>query len=342
MPAILISLISDQTIPNLLLIKELEGCYDQMVFISTLVMESSGKSKWIEEAAGIEKGSISRIIVEENDWTDIGDKLQAFPWPKDARFIVNQTGGTKVMTLAVYEYFACNNNQIVYIPIGQNHYEELYPRRDQNPVIISYRINLQAYLMSHGLYFESTSELLATEEYTRDFFQYFRIKRFVFYKVPEIMEAQQMPTEKERVYFGGEWFEEYIYCRIKRELNIGKQHIALNVKVFRSQDETQNDNEYDIMFTHDNRLFVIECKASVGSKSTIKDKMDHYLYKLGAITRDFGLKVNTYIFTLSNVARLADKKFTNIEKRRKLLGIKAIVDARDFINGSELSVLKLN
>ncbi len=67
--------------------------------------------------------------------------------------------------------------------------------------------------------------------------------------------------------------------------------------------------------------------------------MDHYLYKLGAITRDFGLKVNSYIFTLTNVVRVADKKYVNIEKRRKLLGIKTIVDASDFTN--KLKILSI-
>ncbi len=181
MSTILISLISDQTIPNLLLIKELEGRYDQLVFISTPAMELGGKSGWIEEAAGIEKGSVPRIIVEENNWTDIREKLQSFSWPNDARFIVNQTGGTKVMTLSVFEFFSFKNSRIVYAPIGKNQIEELFPLHTQKPQEIKYRLNLKEYLLAHGLYFQSANELLVDEEFTSEFFEYFKSRKFRFY-----------------------------------------------------------------------------------------------------------------------------------------------------------------
>ncbi len=53
MKKVLVSVISEQTIPNLLLIKEFEGKYDDMLFISTKQMEEKGQSRWIERAAGI-------------------------------------------------------------------------------------------------------------------------------------------------------------------------------------------------------------------------------------------------------------------------------------------------
>jgi len=47
------------------------------------------------------------------------------------------------------------------------------------------------------------------------------------------------------------------------------------------------------------------------------------------------LRVNSFIFTLTDVKFVAKQKFDGIEKRRKILGIKALLDAVDFkkLNG---------
>ena len=34
---------------------------------------------------------------------------------------------------------------------------------------------------------------------------------------------------------------------------------------------------FDVVFTIDNALYIVECKASVGGRNTIKDKMDHLI-----------------------------------------------------------------
>jgi len=336
MLTILISIISEQTIPNVLLINELKGKYDEMAFVTSLGMETTGKSNWIELATGIESGSIPRIVVNENSWSDIANKLNAYTWPDNAIFLVNQTCGTKIMTLAVFEFFAKQNNRIVYSPIGKNHYEEIYPSHTLLPIQIQFRVNLKDYLLAHGLYFQSSDEMNYPFEHTAQFFNSFKKRKFNFYHTPEILDAHKLPTEIERSYYSGRWFEEFVYNVLKTKLNLTEDQISMNVKLFRNLDELQHDNEFDVMFTKDNVLYVIECKASVGGKSTIKDKMDHYLHKLGAITREFGLRVNSYIFTLTDVHHVADGKFNGIEKRRNILGVKGIIDAPRFYDLDEI------
>ena len=336
MQTLLISIISEQTVPNVLLINEFKGKYDDMVFITSFDMEKSGKSNWIEQATGIEIGSVPRIVVNENSWSDISEKLIEYVWPENSIYLVNQTGGTKIMTLAVFEFFAKNSNRIVYSPIGKNQYDEIYPSHDKLPTPINFRLNLKDYLLAHGLYFQSSDEMYFPFEHTKQFFSSFRNRKFNFYRTPEIIDAHQLPTEQERVYYSGRWFEEFVYETLKSKMNLGEDQISMNVKLFRRLDELQHDNEFDVMFTKDNSLYVIECKASVGGKNTIKDKMDHYLHKLGAITRDFGLRVNSYIFTLTNIHQVAAGKFNGIDKRRKILGIRGIFDAPKFYNIDEI------
>lgn len=116
MANIIISLVSDQTIQNVIFIKS-QPPADRYVFITTAHMERSGQSRseWIEKAAGI---SAERIVVIEDDLLDIEQRLseglQAGP---EDQITVNLTGGTKIMSIGVYNY--CQKltyRKIYYIP----------------------------------------------------------------------------------------------------------------------------------------------------------------------------------------------------------------------------------
>ena len=55
------------------------------------------------------------------------------------------------------------------------------------------------------------------------------------------------------------------------------------------------DNEFDVMFTKDNALYFIECK----SLDQHDDRNVDILYKIGALQKEFGLKVNSFLVTTS-------------------------------------------
>jgi hypothetical protein len=150
------------------------------------------------------------------------------------------------------------------------------------------------------------------------------------------MEAQKADSVTDKQYYSGRWFEEFVYIFLKRELGLNKEQIALNMKLSRKDDHKQHDNEYDVVFTMNNALYVIECKASLGSEKTLKAKIEKSLYKLGAVTRDFGLRVNSYIFTLSHINITGKVSYLNIQKRKEILGIKEIFDAPYFYNINEI------
>lgn len=332
MKTVLVSVISGQTIPNFLLMKELKSQFDSQIFITTYDMEgrdnpADSKSIWIEKAAGIEPGSTRRIVVIEDSWQDISAKLHKLDDEPENRYIVNLTGGTKIMTLAVFEYFAQPGNTIYYIPFPKNEYHGLYPDRNISHKL-KYRCNLKEYLMAHGLHYTQNGEQLAEPSKTLAFFEKVKKAGFDFQAVPEIVFAHKFIDKGERSYYSGIWFEEYVYHSIIVELKLSASNIALGVKLYRNPDEPENDNEYDVMYVRANTLFVIECKASVGKVH--KSGTDKYLYKLGAITKDFGLKVNTYLFTLTNLSNGNGQILKNLEKRRRILGIKGIFDQKVF------------
>ena len=341
MTTILVSIISGQTIPNLLLIKELEGRYSDHLFITTREMEGNGesaksRSRWIERAAGIEEGSVRRLIVQEDDWQDVATKLRGIVQDGTSRYIVNLTGGTKVMSLAVYNYFSSQGNIIYYIPFPKNEYHQLFPQEENQINKLNYRCDLDEYLTAHGLYFKTDGSSLRQKMESQYLFEKVKSKKYQLQEVPEIAWAHSLIDPEMKSYFSGGWFEDFIFRFISKELKLTGKKIAVNVKLSREPDDIQNDNEYDVMFVKSNALYIIEAKVSVGTKSSsLKQKMDQILYKLGAVTRDFGLRVNAYVFTLSDL-RSSEKLFDSMEKRRRILGVRGVFDQASFNNITEI------
>ncbi|MDY0143361.1 MAG: DUF1887 family CARF protein [Bacteroidales bacterium] len=341
MKTILVSIISDQTIPNVLVIKEMYGLYDDLLFITSEYVEKKGLDKWIEMACGLKADSVKRIKVVEDDLDDVRTKLANLDCA-DTKYIINMSGGTKIMTIGVYEFFAKNNNKIFYVPIGKNIMSEVFPNSSSFNIAIEYRLNLMEYLMSYGLYYQSDESLIYNEEYTSRFFEQFKRKKFNFFAENRIIDSHELESKKDKTYFSGKWFEEYFYSKLKKELQIEDNSIALSVKLFRDIKDVQHDNEYDVVFVFNNELYVIECKASVGSKATIKNNLDAFMYKLAAITRDFGLRVHSNIVTLTNIEKNAGNKLSGIYKKSRILGISNILDAEFFLKSEEVSSNLIN
>ncbi len=144
-------------------------------------------------------------------------------------------------------------------------------------------------------------------------------------------------TPEDKRYYGGGWFEEYTYSLIKRQFHLCDEDIALSLKIYRNKVKTPNDNELDVAFMLDNALYVIECKVTMnGYNSTVPHTVETYLYKLAAVSKDYGLVVNSYLFTLHKLSLLSSGSIHGIEKRCKILGIRGI------IGPEELSKDKLN
>lgn len=344
MKSVLISVISAQPLPNFLLIKELRGLYSSMVFISTGEMEGRGndsmsRSRWIERAAGLAEGSTPRVIVKEDSWLDIKQKLQDFFSDQNTSYAVNLTGGTKVMTLAVFQHFAKDGNSIYYVPFPKNEYCELFPNIHNQALSIRYRCTLSEYLAAHGLYFIYNNELCKDKKTTLNFFKRVKREQFKINEIDDIRNAHQLSSPEDKKYYSGGWFEEFVYHFIRKSFKVSEKKIALNVNLFRNLDDVEADNEYDLMFVDENTLYVIECKTSAGnSPVNARKNLDNFLYKLGAITRDFGLNVKSYVFTLTSFRDSENKIKLQVEKRMRILGVKGIFDQVSFNNPEEIIV----
>lgn len=317
----IVSILSDHLLPNFLFIKEMEGQYSDLLFVSTPQMEMQEKAMHLEVALGRKEGSVRRIVVANDNYKEILDALRAEQLSGSVEYVVNITGGTKTMSLAVHEYFCQFNASFVYVPIGKNSYYDFSTDQTHS---LDYRVSLNEYFTLYGLAYDYDNDLICDAQ--RPFNLFNEQKMSNFYLTEELRYAHKAPRPELRRYLGGEWFEEYVYLRIKRDFKLRDEDIAKSVKICRLS-STSNDNELDVVFVKDNALYVIECKVSMtGYGKEPKSVVDEYLYKLAAISKDFGLRVNSYIFTLHQMWRFAKATQENMNKRMRILGIRDIID----------------
>lgn len=333
MSKVLVSVLSDYLQPNFLLIKEMEGMYDELVFVTTIDMETDRKKKsyWLEKALSLDR-PVKRVLVEEDNCNHIISTFEQYSFSADNSYIVNLTGGTKVMSIAVHNYFSQFDTIFYYVPIGKN---VICNINKEEVISLKYRMNLREYFTLYGLTYSCDNKLTYQAEFTKDLFERFKNANFNRYRVADIVNAQSLSNATDRRYYGGEWFEEYSFVRLKKEMNLQDDQICKNAKIYRAN-SLENDNEIDVMFVRDNLLYIFECKVTMKGNpmQTSSQAIEGFLYKLAAISKDFGLRVNSYLLTLHNVKNnmreFNEKRLEMLDKRREILGIRNILDSSDF------------
>jgi hypothetical protein len=374
MAKILVSLISDQTIQNVVFIKHFSGI-DRHVFITTAEMERPEKcrSKWIENAAGI---TAERISVIEDDIDNIEQELQQkINIAPEDDVIINLTGGTKIMAIGVYNFFQNLTNQIYYIPIGKNYFRCLVGSEKGKDTVIEYRVCVEEYLKSYGITF-TTKKTVKSEEQVKNFFERFINADAAFLDIIETLrvhwrggnkrthllsdieqpkdskksaipnlrdwlqsinfqlEDSETISKKEIEFLTGGWFEEYVYFKVKEILKLNDSQVALGVVLKKDQNVTEND--LDVVFTLNNALHVIECKTAMSEDGKTSSRLfNETVYKASALRKYFGLVVNSYLFTLSDL-QPKDANSPNYPERADVLGIKT-VDRNQIIQHTALN-----
>lgn len=258
---LLVNLISDQTIPNIQMIKEIrdhnENCH--FLMITTESMEKKGIVSNIKTATGI--SAVSSIVVPEYSFETIKAKIVDFPYQDYDKIYVNLTGGTKVMSLAAFDFFkTLENAEINYIPGNSLDYIQLYPV--SNNFVFNRKITLEEYLSGYGfritetpcsgIPFNQTQKIF--EKYCAGVFDNHKselailrenrkknisgdkfdlISEFLYNIGYEPMEADKL-SALEVDYLSGEWFEEYVGNKIKTELNLNDSDIMIGAKIFKN------------------------------------------------------------------------------------------------------------
>jgi hypothetical protein len=343
----IVSLISDQTIPNYVFIKEMFKDGDKLMMIISKDDKIISKEKYIEQVLQPATNP-TKIILEqkgdEENWHAMKSQIEPY-LSDDEEYIVNITCGTKLMVLAIENIFSKYNSKFYYIPFPKNKIIELYSPHVQD---IKYRVSVNEYMALYGLPI-SSSPITQSKEYTNDFFnlytnqnlsnhdydilehlrEYRNTKKINIQDTETRTNAPKKPrieglssflnftsfplknmnemTKYEIRYITGGWFEEYVYNLIKEKIN--PTDIQLGVLI--QQTQNTNMNDLDVVFTLGNKLFVIECKTGVGQHSLF----NQIVYKSCALNESLlGLAGYSYICSLNN----SEEKLKNIAKNMKI------------------------
>lgn len=260
---LIVSLISDQTQPNVLLIKEYANENTDHAFISTQTMNNRGIPQHIQNACKLSEVK-HQYEVDENSQPDVIAKLTA---DKDAfkqydNIIVNLTGGTKAMSLAVFSFFEkMSNAKLLYKPT-QNYFIDF---RTNEKIEIRTQLTIEEYLTAYGISIKRETPSGISTEQTDIVYQNFikldlknfanaflflrekrsakrdkdqRISSENFSIVEPFIKAldyqPKTPNQLDKseiVYLTGGWFEQWVKQHIEKELNLSDNYISGGIKI---------------------------------------------------------------------------------------------------------------
>jgi len=324
----LISLVSDQTLPNVELIKEFKERVDKYLFVHSTQTEKN--VEWIVRACGLDTIQVSRLLVNPFDWKDIEEKLMNYEF-EDQNYILNITGGTKLMILVFQEFFKNLGASIFYITGQDLTFVKTFPALGQRTFKFSKKINLHEYLYSYGFEIKPGAPLhtcsmaneilnfflnILSEESVKaiNILRNNRSKSFEITQSSEvagfIKALNYQPknpnklTKYDNKYLSGDWFEEFVYYSIKQELNLADDEIGTGYNLYKKN----APNEIDVIFIYNNKLFIIECKTSVFDERILPsgdikriNLLPEIIYKCDALRGKFGLFAFSAIITLEEL-----------------------------------------
>ncbi|HAX98987.1 MAG TPA: hypothetical protein DCY12_08925 [Candidatus Atribacteria bacterium] len=169
MKTCLVSLVSDQTIPNILVAAHFKA--DYLLFISTAKMEKKNKTQTILATLALRHLDYSarhnKLEVSEDSIIDFQNKVSQWlsRTQEEYQFIVNLTGGNKLMSLAVYDFFKELGSDMVYVPIPENRYLSPFPKLRPKPSgLLEDRLTVVEYLTACSLKIPRISDLETVKE----------------------------------------------------------------------------------------------------------------------------------------------------------------------------------
>lgn len=278
---LLVSLVSDQTIPNVQLIKEFGEEVTDCFFITTEGMEKKGTRQWIENACNV-KGEF--VEVNEYSFTDINEKLQTVDFDKYDKVFVNLTGGTKIMTMVAEDFFKSIGAEIFYVTGKKNEYIRVFPKKTKSVFTFEKKLTLSDYLTAYGFTFsepkpamfpievaEPIVDLYCSDERIQANNEAIRfinvqrnkgkgVKTVDFAKVKPFLDEIHFPYQNEQIsaaevkYLSGEWLEEYVGLRIKDELKLSDEEVFIGTNIFKEVGNSREKNSTRLLLGEDAEL----------------------------------------------------------------------------------------
>lgn len=336
---VIVSILSEQLIPNVLFIKQMSTGNDYYVFLTTDKMENDGKSEILSDTLRLPHENFKKYRIDANNPSEIYKKLRQIEWPEGERYIINITGGTKMMSQAVFIYFSkLQKTEIYYWPIGKTVMVQVHPEMKEIQISNPVSLDLKTYLRAHGYDFTSDSSLTKIYDTSDQLFNKV-INNGAAEKVPEIAAAkEEFITHIEKVYYSGGWFEEWLYSFLKKELKLSNDQIALNLKLKNrfSRRASESDNEIDVALVYKNRLYIWECKV-YNAKNFKGFKIANAIYKIASVSQSLGLQATSFVVILTPFGKSRKRKeflsdITSVMRIKKVFSMEDMKSKNLFIN----------
>jgi len=291
----LVSLISEQTLPNVLFIKQMGEC-DRYLFLSTPRMEEEGRSDWVIRACGLPAQACDVILVDPQDALLTMGELAELRLEGSDSYHVNLTGGTKMMALAAYAFFTRMKAEVTiyYLPINSNKIIRIFP--DQEASALHTKVNLMEYLTAYGV--QVLEQGFFHPRYSGKAERVFRHvcgQKVAPELTGKILGANQNFDDPiDKAFYSGGWLEIWLHDQVKRLFSLDREEIDINLKLNKTGNPKDLFNEYDLMYLRKNHLYVGECKYFPNGIRN-KKKVNEVLYKLGNLRSHMGLYARPFI-----------------------------------------------
>lgn len=296
-----ILLISEQTLPNVLFLKQF-GPFDRFVFLTTERMEREGRSDWIIKSARLFEGDVTRLKIDPENANLSLKSLEQFPWPKAEQYWINLTGGTKMMALAAFSFFAGKPGcRVVYLPINSSVFLEIHPEPQELPLEVN--VSLEEYLSAYGAVIQSQdANWMPYAGRARQVMDTVlkkggpdADKKILSWLDPE---GRDELSAEDKKFYSGQWFEIWLAWAIHYHLGIPETDIRVEVKLNRIGVAPGTSFEYDVMFVKNSRLYVAECKYFPGDHFQV-GKINKELFKFASMNAQLGLFARPF-FAIGN------------------------------------------
>lgn len=331
----IVSIISEQTIPNYLLIREMACDGDSLLMItSEKVQERIG---WMVNALKTftKIHFLVRVhTIDEENWEDMIDGTRALLNTSEV-YHVNLTGGTKYMSLAMYHVFSEFNSHFYYIPYPKNCFFTLSEIASRESLTsITTRISIDEYLANYNIIVKKSSCLFDTLEVAGRMMRFFTgpngfnqydyeiIDKLRAYRdravVIDLVETKTDEVKRPQI-ANLRRFLEKINFPLKDERSLTSKETCfltggwfeeycffyiknqldpqdLAIGVKTVRTQQTEQNELDVVFVYGNKLFVIECKTGISGKRFFHETV----YKATALKESLlGLSGHSFLLSLN-------------------------------------------
>lgn len=341
----IVNIVSAQTTPNYLFVQTMYEEQDVVVWLVTKKMEFA--MQYLRNA--LPNVLHEEIIIEnEDNFKEIKDSLNG-KFQSDASYYVNLTGGTKILSLSVYEYFKENHKQTNFYYISIDKKNTIVNIDTQEEIPIKYRINVNEYFTLYGLSKEEKDEkavpyllfenakymysLLESGIYQRKEITTLREKRYKDKLKPisiddledasikDFIISNKFPTKDEGKiskydvkYIIGEWLEDLIFYITKDKEK--PDSILKGIHIYKDS-QSKSNQELDVVYTKDNEFFIRECKTGFERESMFNE----IVYKATAIKTLFGIGMKSSIYCCREKLDDSEKTVSKMNETLNKMGI---------------------